>query len=155
MLSRIQKGRYGQDCERELIALKYNLTVRVYDGFSKRWIVNQDVDPKDDRVIMIIWDRSSTHYDLLIPEGEDIVESRSRQLQDIFSRSSSYIQSFPHGNVHKSKYSSITKINHTQEFKQRYDEDVEEVDYGSSSYSHKKKRVTGIGIKIVLPMISM
>ena len=34
MLKRIQNGRYRQDSERELMALKYNITVRVYDGFS-------------------------------------------------------------------------------------------------------------------------
>ena len=75
MLHRIQHGEYGQDSERELMALKFNITIRVYDGYSKRWIVNQEADPNGNRVITIIWDRTSTHYNLLIPEGE--VSSRT------------------------------------------------------------------------------
>ena len=39
---------------------------------------------------------------------------------------------FPHGNVHKNKHSSLMKFNHNQDFKKGYDEDVEEVNYGSS-----------------------
>lgn len=92
MFHRIENGKYDQNSERELLALKY-ITIRVYDGFSNCWIVNQEADPKGDIVILIIWDRNSTHYDLLIPEGGNIIENISGQLQNIFSRCSLYVQS--------------------------------------------------------------
>ena len=90
MFYRISTGKYGQDSERELIATRYNIIIRVYDAYENRWIVNRDANPKGDRVIAIFWDRISTHYDLLIPEGDDFVSNRSRQLQNISSRCSFY-----------------------------------------------------------------
>lgn len=133
MLYRIQNGKYGQDSERELMNLKYNITVRVYDGFSNCWIVNQEADPQDDRMIMIIWDRISTHYDLLIPEGDNFDENRSRQLQNIFGRCSLNLQSLPLTNIHMHKSSLLVEPKINQNLKQQYDDDVdvEEVNYGS------------------------
>ena len=46
MLNRIANGKYGQDSERELMASRYNITIR----------------PHGDRVIAILWDRASSHY---------------------------------------------------------------------------------------------
>ena len=54
MLHRISNGNYGQDSERELIALKHNIIIRVYDASSDRWIVNQEVQPVGERVISIL-----------------------------------------------------------------------------------------------------
>ena len=78
MLHRISNGNYGQDSERELIALKHNIIIRVYDACSDRWVVNQEVQPVGERVISILWNRNTSHYDLLILEGDDFVENRSR-----------------------------------------------------------------------------
>ena len=88
MLYRISNGKYGQGSERELIATRYNIIIRVYDAYANRWIVNRDVDPNGDRVIAILWDRISTHYDLLNSEGDGFDLNRSRQLQHISSRCS-------------------------------------------------------------------
>ena len=83
MFTRISTGKYGQDSERELIATRYNIIVRVYDAHAHRWIFNSAADPSGERVIDIRWDRISTHYDLLIPEGDDFALNISRQLQHI------------------------------------------------------------------------
>ena len=88
MLTRIANGKYRQDSERELMATRYNITIRVYDAHANCWIVNREADPHGDRVIAILWDGDSSHYDLLIPEGDDFVSNRSRQLQSILSRCS-------------------------------------------------------------------
>ena len=88
LVSHIFSGKYGQDSERALIATRYNITVRVYDAYAHRSIFNSAADPSGERVIAIRWDRISTHYDLLIPEGDDFALNRSRQLQHILSRCS-------------------------------------------------------------------
>ena len=83
MLNRIANGKFGQDSEREFMASRYNITIRVYDAHANCWIVNREADSLGDRVDAILWDRASSHYDLLIPEGGDFVLNRSRQLQSI------------------------------------------------------------------------
>ena len=88
MRNRIANGKYGQDSERELMATKYNITIRVYDAHAYCWIVNRKTDPLGDRVIAILWDGASSHYDMLILEGDNVVSNRSRQLQSILSRCS-------------------------------------------------------------------
>ena len=115
MLYRIIKGEYGQDSERELMSLNYNITVRVYDEHSNCWIVNREDDPKGDRVISIMWDRKSAHYDLLIPEGDNVVENRPRQLQHIYSRSSLQVQSPSRFTSHTNKPSCLDLLK--REFK--------------------------------------
>ena len=128
MLNRISTGKYGQDSERELIATRYNIIIRVYDAYANRWIVNRDVDPKGDRVIAILWNRISTHYDLLIPEGDDFVSNRSRQLQNISSRCSLLSQN-------STRISQVLtgKSQFQMHLRSQSSQDEEEVDYGSSS----------------------
>ena len=109
MLYRIQHGEYGQDSERELMALKFNIIIRVYDGYSKCWIINQEADPNGHRVITIIWDRTYTHYNLLIPEGEDITKNRSRQIQNIISHCSLQVAHLPQIERQKDKSLSPKK----------------------------------------------
>ena len=46
-------GKYGQDSERELMAIRDGIIVRVYDACAHRWIVNGIADPKGERVIAI------------------------------------------------------------------------------------------------------
>ena len=74
MLHRISNGKYGQDSERQLIALKHNIIIRVYDASSGCWIVNQEAHPKscnnqklenypDDDVGDFDWDQDHFIYD--------------------------------------------------------------------------------------------
>lgn len=70
------------------------------------WIGNREVDPKGDRVITITWGRNSTHYHLLIPEGDNIIENTPMQLQNIFSCCSLYEQSLSRVIPHRDKPSS-------------------------------------------------
>ena len=42
MVHRITNGKYGQHSERELMVLKYNITIRVYDAFAGQWIVKDN-----------------------------------------------------------------------------------------------------------------
>ena len=44
----------GQDGEQELIALKRNIIIRVYDASCNCWIVNQEAHPKGERVISLL-----------------------------------------------------------------------------------------------------
>ena len=85
--------------------------------------------------------RISTQYDLIIPEGDNFDENRSRQLQNIFGRCSSYLQSLPLTTVHRHKSSLLVEPKINQNLKQQYDVDVEEANYGSSSLEevHKQK----------------
>ena len=84
---RSSESRQGHSCdsERELMAIRYGITVKVYDACAHRWIVNGTADPKEDRAIAIQRDRMSTHYDLLIPEEDASALNRSRQLKHILS----------------------------------------------------------------------
>ena len=133
MLHRIINQKYGQDSERELIALKHNVTIRVYDASSNRWIVNQEVDPVAKRVVSILWDRNTTHYDLLIPEVDNFVETRSRQLQNIYNRCSFHSQLPNRYPVHKIKRVTLEQSNESQKTEQCHVHDVEQVDYSSST----------------------
>jgi hypothetical protein len=92
------------------------------------WIVNRDVDPKGDRVIAILWGRISTHYDLLILEGDDFVSNRSRQLQSISSRCSLLSQ-----NSMRISQVLTEKSQFQVQLRSQLSQDEEEVDYGSSS----------------------
>ena len=54
MLGTITIGEYGEESERELMASTYNIVIRVHDAFANRWIVNQEANPKSNRVIAIL-----------------------------------------------------------------------------------------------------
>ena len=128
IFTRLSTNTKGQDSERALIATRYNITARVYDAYAHRWIFNSAADPSGERVIAIRWARISTHYDLLIPEGDDFALNRSSQLQHILSRCSLQSQNprpitqVPNG-----------KPQCRMQFKSQSSQEEEEVDYGFSS----------------------
>ena len=110
------------------MAIRYGITVKVYDACAHRWIVNGTADPKEERVFAIRWDRLSTHYDLLIPEEDDFALNRSRQLRHILSRCSL-----------QSRDSRLTtpmpkgKSQCTMRCESQFSQEDEEVEYGLSS----------------------
>ena len=61
MFIRISTGKYAQGGERELVAIRYDITVKVYNAYAHRWIVNGTADTKEERVIAIRWDRMYNH----------------------------------------------------------------------------------------------
>ena len=80
-----------------------------------------------------MWDRKSAHYDLLIPEGDNFVENRSRQLQHIYSRCSLQVQSPSRFTSHTNKPSFLDPLKESSNTEQHYEDyGVEEVTYGSS-----------------------
>ena len=80
-----------------------------------------------------MWDRNIPHYDLLIPEGDNIVKNRSRQLQHIYSRCSLQVQSPSRFTPRTNKPSCLGLPKESSNSDQHSEDDVEEVNYGSSS----------------------
>ena len=105
--------------------------------FSKCWIVNQDVDPKDDRVIMLIWDRNSKRYKIF---SAAVLHTYSPFLTVMYTKL----------NIHQLRR-SITLRNLNKDTMKMSRRSIM-VLLLQKKYLHKKKRVIGIGIKIVLSM---
>ena len=88
--------------------------------------------PKGDRVVATLWDQFSTHYDLLIPEGDNFVLFRSRQLQHFLSCCSLQSQLSTRMTRHTTEKSQL-QMNIQMNIRSQSSQDYEEVNYGSSS----------------------
>ena len=102
--------------------------------------MNQQAHPKGKRVISILWDRNISHYDLLIPKGENYAENRFRQLQNIYNRCFLEPQVrniFPYSSIK----SSTSQLCNSEKLDHHPADEIEEFNYGSSSleelYLHK------------------
>ena len=79
-------------------------------------------------MVAILWDRSSSHYDLLIPEGDDFDSNRSRQLQSILSRCSLEYQP-----LKQLPQETLGLSQSEKNLVNQRSQDQEEVNYGGSS----------------------